>query len=465
MLGYRPYIILRSGAPALLFAHLLLRTLHSQPTPTLDLFLFHAIALISSLSAYLSPLINERVARISIALAILCWTFGSLFSTWNAFFSDFFSSALSDIAYTCFYPLLLFGLFRTLTLHRKKRNEIRGEIIDTLIIGFGVSGLCAGLALKSAMTNFEGSAISVFLSIVFPVGDVILVAVTISLLALQRGNLRNFLFLLGITVFTATDIYFLWQSSITTYAFAAITDDGWLIGLIVISESMWHKGSDVEISTRFNSIAATISIACSSLVIFISALSPQYFPRFVLAIAFLTIALAFLRLAIALKDARSAAQERELARTDELTGLPNRRRFLTEIEKLHSQRGTLMILDLDGFKGVNDQFGHLVGDQLLRIIATRFLRVMPTGSLLARLGGDEFGVIIYGDQINGDESALALRATLSYPITIAAISVRAGVSIGQIFHDHNIQSISKEDLLRRADTAMYEVKRDKALTL
>ena len=49
-----------------------------------------------------------------------------------------------------------------------------------------------------------------------------------------------------------------------------------------------------------------------------------------------------------------------------------------------------------------------------------------------------FGAIIYGDQINGEESALALRATLSYPITIASISVKAGVSIGQIFHDHNV---------------------------
>ncbi len=465
MLGYRPYLIVRCSPLALLIIHLLLRIVHSQPTAIIDLLLFNSVALTAALSAYFSPLLKERFARISIALAIVFWALGSTFSTWDAFFSDYFPSALSDIAYTAFYPLLLFGLFRTLTLHPMKRNEIKGEIIDTLIIGFGVSGLCAGLALKSAMTNFEGSALSVFLSIVFPVGDVILVAVTISLLALQRGNLRNFLFLLGITIFTATDIYFLWQSSISSYAFAAITDDGWLIGLIVISESMWHKGSEVEISTRFNSIAASISIAFSSLVIFISALSPKYFPGFVLAIAFLTIALAFLRLTIALKDARLAAQERELARTDELTGLPNRRRFLSEIERLHSQKGTLMILDLDGFKGVNDQFGHLVGDQLLRIIATRFLRVVPVGSLLARLGGDEFGAIIYGDQINGEESALALRATLSYPITIASISVKAGVSIGQIFHDHNVQSISKEDLLRRADSAMYEAKRDKALNL
>ena len=465
MLGHRPYLIVRSAAPILLIVHLLFRIVHSEPTAIIDLLLFNFIAITAALSAYFSPLIHERFARASIALAITSWAVGSLFSTWDAFFANTFPPAASDIAYTCFYPLLLFGLLRTLTLQRKRRNEIKGEIIDTLIIGFGVSGICAGLALKGAMANFDGSAISVFLSIIYPIGDVILVAVTISLLALQRGNLRNLIFLTGITIFTATDIYFLWQSSTATYSFASISDDGWLLGLILISESLWHRGGDVEISTRFNSIAAAISIALSSMVILTSALFPDYFPGFVLAIAVLTISLAFLRLTIALKDARYVAQERELARTDELTGLPNRRMFLAEIEKLYHEPGTLMIMDLDGFKNVNDCFGHLVGDQLLRIIATRFLRVIPSNSLLARLGGDEFGAIIFGDHTDGDELAMALGATLSYPITIDGNSLTTGVSIGQFFHDPVTIALTKEELLRRADAAMYEAKREKSPTL
>ena len=116
-----------------------------------------------------------------------------------------------------------------------------------------------------------------------------------------------------------------------------------------------------------------------------------------------------------------------------------------------------MLLDLDGFKEINDNYGHEVGDQLLRQVATRFSRVLPNSALLARLGGDEFGVLIRGE--GGFENALALRATLSYPFAIVGNSIRLGVSIGQAINDpKNLQV----ELLHRADLAMYEAKRSGA---
>ena len=314
------------------------------------------------------------------------------------------------------------------------------------------------------MENFEGSPLTVFLSIIYPIGDLVILAVTIALLALARARLRSFYFLLGITIFTVTDLYFLWQSSISMYQFGSVSDDGWLLALILIAESLWHRGGEVEISQRFNSVAAGLSIIASSIVLVTAALRPQCFPDFILLIATSTLLLAFIRLFIALKDARSISEQRELARTDELTGLPNRRRFLAEIESLHRREGTLMILDLDGFKRINDLHGHLVGDQLLRTIADRFARAMPTHSQLARLGGDEFGAIIYGSESVGLESAFALRATLSYPIAIASLTLDAGVSIGRVFHPAGVTPIAREELLRRADVAMYEAKRERSGT-
>ena len=123
-----------------------------------------------------------------------------------------------------------------------------------------------------------------------------------------------------------------------------------------------------------------------------------------------------------------------------------------------------MILDLDGFKGINDRHGHLIGDQLLKTIAHRFARAMPAHSQLARLGGDEFGAIIYGNESDGLESAFALRATLSYPIAIASLILDAGVSIGRVYHPANSEPIAREELLRRADLAMYEAKRARSGT-
>ena len=123
-----------------------------------------------------------------------------------------------------------------------------------------------------------------------------------------------------------------------------------------------------------------------------------------------------------------------------------------------------MILDLDGFKKVNDRYGHSVGDQLLRTIAQRFVRVMPPHSELARLGGDEFGAIIFGGESEGLDTALALRATLSYPIDIGVEPIQVGVSIGRVFHQSTETKLGKEEILRRADSAMYQAKREQSGT-
>jgi len=164
--------------------------------------------------------------------------------------------------------------------------------------------------------------------------------------------------------------------------------------------------------------------------------------------------LAFLRMTVATGDAKKMSDERILARTDELTGLANRRRFITEYENFIKAPGSLLILDLDGFKPVNDRLGHEVGDQLLRQVAQRFNRVMPRNGLLARLGGDEFGALIPGDE--GHEVAIALHATLSYPFQISGNEIKLSVSIGEARCEPENPQVN---LLRRADEAMYLAKR------
>ena len=205
-------------------------------------------------------------------------------------------------------------------------------------------------------------------------------------------------------------------------------------------------------SDRITSIAATIALIFSSTILITAAVKRGYFPAFALVPAIITIALAFIRMGIALREARSASQDRELARIDELTGLANRRRFLVEIDALAPYDGTLLLMDLDGFKSVNDTLGHGVGDELLQQIAVRFSRVIPADSLLARLGGDEFGVIVHGEAQVGLDIALALRSSLSYPFNIGASSISVDVSIGRVIND------GASDLMRRADIAMYQAK-------
>jgi diguanylate cyclase (GGDEF)-like protein len=249
------------------------------------------------------------------------------------------------------------------------------------------------------------------------------------------------------------------MSATTGYEFAALTDDGWLLGLALIANGLWLHGGETEIQERrINTWATTFALIISSSILAYGALRANYFPIFVLILAFLTISLAFIRMALALRDAKIVSEDREHARTDELTGLPNRRRFIAELELLRRRTGTLLLLDLDGFKAVNDNYGHEVGDQLLKQITLRFNRVLPSDVLIARLGGDEFGVVVYGQRNIGNDVALALRATCTYPFTLSVGDVKVGVSIGSVTTEG--PTTTKEALLKRADTAMYEAKRN-----
>ncbi len=307
------------------------------------------------------------------------------------------------------------------------------------------------------MTSIAGSSFEVFLSILYPVGDIVLFVTVLTLAAMQRFSIRNLLMMAGISSYAISDFYFLYSTQSGSYQFGSLTDIGWLIGFILISEAFWHNADESQTPRTFNPAVATIALLGSSAILAIAVLQPEYFPRFLIVPAFATIALSFLRMGVAINDARNMSNEQILARTDELTGLANRRRFIVEFEEFLNYPGSVLILDLDGFKPVNDTRGHDVGDQLLSQAARRFERVIPHGSLLARLGGDEFGALIRGN--DGLEIARALRATLSYPFHIAGAEINLDVSIGEATNTPG-ENLA-DQLMRRADEAMYEAKRSK----
>jgi len=445
----------RVGVFLLLISHLIIRVAFQLPSIVPDLIIFNLIAFLAAYLAWKSPRLNDRLARLAITFAILLWALGSTFSTSNSFYEFQISEKLVDVTYIAFYPLMILGIIRALAV-TKKVNAL--ELLDTAIIALGTSSVISSLLLRPAQMRFDGQSYEVFLSILYPVGDLVLVATCLSLIILQHRSMRGLSLFLGILIFALTDLFFLLLSATTGYEFAALTDDGWLLGLVLIANALYLHGGETEIPhLHINTWATTFALIISSSILAYGAFRANYFPVFVLILSFLTISLAFLRMALALRDAKLVSEDREHARTDELTGLPNRRRFIAELELLRRRTGTLLLLDLDGFKAVNDNYGHEVGDQLLKQITLRFNRVLPNDVLIARLGGDEFGVIVYGQRNIGSDVALALRATCTYPFTLSVGDVKVGVSIGSVTTEG--PTTTKEALLKRADAAMYEAKR------
>jgi diguanylate cyclase (GGDEF)-like protein len=148
------------------------------------------------------------------------------------------------------------------------------------------------------------------------------------------------------------------------------------------------------------------------------------------------------------------------AMTDSLSQLPNRRALHRDIEiQLHQDEPiALAFLDLDGFKAVNDNYGHYTGDQLINRCAETLADIFNENATVYRLGGDEFAIMISGKNAGGraEELSTKLLCELSQPFQIDARKITIGASIGlALSQDGSMQST---ELLRQADVAMYAAK-------
>ncbi len=161
---------------------------------------------------------------------------------------------------------------------------------------------------------------------------------------------------------------------------------------------------------------------------------------------------------------RKDAHLRHLAFHDALTDLPNRTLLMERLEQrvIHSKRQewnlALMFLDLDGFKLVNDQFGHNIGDDLLKVVAERLMELVRQSDTVARIGGDEFIFILNNPKGKEAVTYVANRVlnSINKPIEIHGEVHQIGTSIGiAMFPDDGETSV---ELIENADTAMYAAK-------
>ena len=169
-------------------------------------------------------------------------------------------------------------------------------------------------------------------------------------------------------------------------------------------------------------------------------------------------------LAVEMKARRRAELDaKELARHDPLTGLPNRRFFdetLGEVLQttIAGSRSAVLMLDLDGFKSINDAYGHAVGDQTLMEFAQRVSAIMREGAVFTRIGGDEFAVILPDINSLDGPTALARRivAAVAEPFSIGPILTSVGVGVGIAIAPSD--GMDPELLIQRADRALYRAK-------
>ena len=160
------------------------------------------------------------------------------------------------------------------------------------------------------------------------------------------------------------------------------------------------------------------------------------------------------------QQARRAADEAEFLRLqashDDLTGLLNRRGVYERMENDEIQDGTVVVIDCDDFKDVNDTYGHLVGDEFLKGLAGRLSGAVSRDDVIARWGGDEFLIIVRGPFVEGSEvAARVVREVTARPMATAAGMIPVSLSAGAAPLE---SSASLDQALGAADRAMYSAK-------
>jgi diguanylate cyclase (GGDEF)-like protein len=170
-----------------------------------------------------------------------------------------------------------------------------------------------------------------------------------------------------------------------------------------------------------------------------------------------------LRRELAAAKAREA-ETKKLADRDGLTGLYNRRRMLELLEAAigdavqQDLHVGLLFIDLNGFKAINDKYGHAAGDKILNTVATRISARVRAGDICCRYGGDEFVVVLPGvpDPFPVSRVADAIRERVSLPYWLGEDRLQLTASIGESMYPHHGENAAK--LLHRADEAMYRLK-------
>jgi diguanylate cyclase len=375
----------------------------------------------------------------------------------------------ADVGYLVFYPLMLSAL--VVAVRRHVRGLASSVWLDCAVGSLGAAAVLAVLlspVLSSALTS--SSWLATMVAIANPLFDLVLVAAVAGIAVVGGSSIGNrwLLLLVGLVVFTAADVVYALQVAADTYVVGTPLDAGWAIGLALMA--LWVDG--VERTHRVTASKSNPAAGKAALVMPLSAtaaglgvlLVSSRVPLSTLAVALagVTLVAATARTQVAFRQVAWMADLRRLAATtDDLTGLPNRRSLYAGgharlVDPGH-RRQSLLMLDLDKFKEVNDSLGHHSGDQLLVQVGARLSEHIREGDLLARLGGDEFAVLL--EDAGHDEAvdvAVKLRAALAEPFALGGITLHTSVSVGiALFPDHGLDLSS---LLRRADIAMYKAK-------
>lgn len=432
-----------------------------------DVWLANLALGMTAAAALFAALRRQRLELILAALAVTGWVGGQLYYVASLDGADSLPvPSWADFGFLSFCAFMVATL--ATMIHRRSPGLTWTVLLDSLVGALGAASLLAvffGPVLEEGFAHSFSLAMAV--EVTYPLVDIALIAAIAGIAAARGfGSGRQWMLLaFGLLVFTISDIiYGLDEAS---YVQGSTVDLGWAFGLALMTAwiVLYPKSRPSARSVRARAPSLAIPIGAMIAALGILLVSSSVHVN-VLAIALSGTVLAIATAQLGLRQLQFHRQ----SRTDELTGLPNRRAFYADVPgRLASapdRPSALLLMDLDGFKHINDSLGHDVGDRMLVEVGQRLKQEVHArhphrrprrSGLLARLGGDEFALLLPGASASQAITiADELCVVLAEPYCLEGIDVQSGASIGiSVFPEHG-DNLSV--LLRKADLAMYAAK-------
>jgi diguanylate cyclase (GGDEF)-like protein len=437
-----------------------------------------AAALIASLAALWRARLSDGRTRLSWlllaggtagwALGQGVWSYYELVSTQATPFPSY-----ADIGFLLFPVLALPGLLVRPSAAFVGRGRLR-LVLDGMMVAASLFSLSWVTAIGQVYRGGAESMLGEVVGLAYPASDLVMITVAVLIVVQARARAGLLLLICGLSGMAIADSGFSYLTALGTYSTGSAVDIGWAASFLLLGlAALLDTGSESRPLTRTAS-AGYLVLPYFIVLAGIAATASQIIDgsSVDLAVSAVAIVALLVRQLLTLLDNRqltdSVALQREELRYrafhDTLTGLANRALFndrLSHALDLH-QRDlrpvSLLFIDLDDFKIINDTLGHDAGDQVLIAVSERLRATMRSGDTVARLGGDEFAILL---EDGGDPPELAARVltALEVPVPIGARRVPVNASIGMTTVRPEQSLTDSQELLKRADTAMYAAKR------